>query len=76
LDRKERPCWGAVIERGIVRSSSSIAPGRYSYTIDSVDRPGVTATDIPQVQTYAARIPDGGLALFFMFDDGTGGVIG
>jgi len=66
--------WGARIERGCVRGKQTDADGVIRYTVESYDRPGVIATDIPCF--FSTDVETDSTVYFFMFNDGNGGIIG
>ena len=67
----ERPDWGARIERGKAADVTTEG-GRILCSVESLDRPGVRAVRLPCPEGVA----DGDVVWFFLFEDGTGGVLG
>lgn len=63
--------WGAMIERGLVRNARKDNDDIYRYTVESYDRPGVTALDLP----YSKEVKQGSDVYFFMFPDGKGAIV-
>ena len=59
--------WGARIERGKITAATGSGTAR-RYTIESIDRPGVTLYAMPGAGTYG----EGALVYFFAFRDGKG----
>lgn len=70
---EEGSSWGARIERG--RVTAIDGSGQTDrFTIQSYDRPGVTASRIADPTNLQPEI--GEKVCFFMFDDGTGCIVG
>lgn len=59
--------WGAVIERGTITAADG-----GTYTVESIDRPGVTAWEL---ESTDPNIAVGDTVYFFVFWDGKGLVI-
>lgn len=63
--------WGAKIERGRITAIEGEEPRR--YTVESIDRPGVTGCGLTgREDTYTIDET----VYFFLFEDGTGAVLG
>ena len=74
MGRESGSPYGACVERGIVRAVTLDEKNIHRYTIESYDRPGITADRITNVTNLQPGI--GAKVCFFMFDDGTGCIVG
>ena len=61
--------WGAKLERGKVTAASGSL-----YDIESYDRPGLKAEGLEAY--YGDTLAEGDQVYFFLFDDGTGFILG
>lgn len=66
--KEKRSCYGAVIERGVIRDA-----GEDGCLVESIDRYGIRAR-IPAIGSGEYSVND--QVYFFLFPDGTGAVIG
>lgn len=64
--------YGAMIERGRVREADE-AGAAARYTVESASRPGVVTP--PLIALNGELYDVGDSVAFFMFDDGTGGIL-
>ncbi len=70
MERQNTPAYGAVIERGTIKST-----GTGGYIVSSLDRDGIETPEIGPVtenETYAVN----DRVYFFLFPDGNGKIIG
>lgn len=61
--------YGARIERGVILSAEA-----GGYIVKSEDRPGVETTPIADIHGETHDVNEH--VVFFMFDDGSGGILG
>lgn len=66
--------WGARIERGRIAAITTDELGTDFYTVESIDRPGVTGYGLTLINETLDP-PIGASVYFFMFDDGTGQIM-
>lgn len=66
--------WGARIERGEIVSVTLGEGDVHLYDVESLDRPGVTGYGLQALND--ALYAEGQDVYFFLFEDGTGRVIG
>ena len=67
MKNEQNSPWGARIERGRIAAAED-----GQYTVESCDRPGVTAWDL---EAMGGNYTVGDTVYFFMFEDGKGLVI-
>lgn len=65
--------WGTKIERGLVLEIETVNNNTNLYTVESIDRPGVIGYKLP---CFTGSAVLNSTVYFFLFNDGTGGVIG
>ncbi len=65
--------WGAKIERGIVVQIDTADSNTNLYTVESIDRPGIVGYRLPCLLGSAVL---NSTVYFFLFSDGTGGLMG
>jgi len=70
MDKENKCCDLAMIERGIVKAVSA-----GQYTIESYGRSGLTTPAIPALHT-GESYAEGDKVYFFLFGDGHGAVLG
>lgn len=69
MKNEDTSLWGARIERGRITVTETDANSIERYTIESIDRPGVTVYGLPGIGgPYSA----GTQVYFFAFEDGKG----
>jgi len=74
MDDRANTQWYAGIERGRAYGRNEDTDGKTKYTVESYDRPGVVARNIPCFAS--ADVEEGSMVYFFMFPDGKGGIVG
>ena len=67
MKKEQNPLYGAIIERGQITAISG-----NTYTVESYDRPGVTAWELKSLE-QSHNVGD--RVYFFVFQDGGGLVI-
>lgn len=71
MDKENRNCDLAMIERGVVIDADDGL-----YTIRSYGRDGLITPGIPVISGHVHSFAEGDKVYFFLFDDGNGAVIG
>lgn len=67
MNEQHAPRYGAPIERGILAEETP-----EGWRVKSADRPGILTPPLPIPGAHSA----GEIVFFFLFEDGTGGILG
>jgi len=70
MSRENNPIYGAIIERGVILKANN-----GTYTVKSYDRDGIITLPIKALLPEAAYYA-GNRVFFFLFQDGSGRILG